>query len=109
MTTKSEKLGLVLPDEGDFYDIRIFNENFNKIDSAYEMFEDNSCSISEDGNTIIETYPSGKRVTQSNELGTYIVESVYDTENVLIARSVTNVQGNQIHETKQEIIREVAL
>ncbi len=97
----SEKLGLILPEEEDFYNINEFNENFEKLDAAHEQFEDSRCIISE--NTIIETYASGSRITQISDSGEEITESVYDGNDMLIEKIITTIKGSEINEVKQDL------
>lgn len=99
----TEKHGLMMPEQDDYYDIDYVKHNMGIIDKKLgEQWQQNITEMSEDGQTITTTYEDGS-YTVTTATDSMITTETFDSNGVLTKKRIVTIDGNRIEE------REVAV
>lgn len=99
----TEKHGLMMPEQDDYYDIDYVKHNMGIIDKKLgEQWQDNTTEMSEDGQNITTTYKDGTHAV-TTVTDSMITTETFDSNGVLTKKRIVTIDGNRIEE------REVAV
>lgn len=99
----TEKHGLMMPEQDDYYDIDYVKHNMGIIDKKLgEQWQDNTTEMSEDGQNITTTYKDGSHAV-TTVTDSMITTETFDNNGVLTKKRIVTIDGNRIEE------REVAV
>ena len=99
----TEKHGLMMPEQDDYYDIDYVKHNMEIIDKKLgEQWQDNTTEMSEDGQNITTTYKDGSHAV-TTVTDSMITTETFDNNGVLTKKRIVTINGNRIEE------REVAV